>query len=269
MYLGSPGRMVGVKCPTRQRVGSSERYSFETTLEGRVKAQVVPLQRRSWDVELGQLTTPSEVATLQEFANGAWGKGPFWFLPADAPVVNVLPPITSVFGGHVDGGPVRLDGGGMAPFSNARSDGSAGTLQFVAAEEDPPVIPEMPVTGSAWVTGAGASVLLQWFDASGSIIGTVQTPPSQRVPAGQGAAVRVSVTGVPPAGAVRARLTARDATAAARPAVTWTDQPFEYGDGQGCQKAVVHAVSRDVTKAWDNPKTGRWSNLSFTVQEVG
>ena len=269
MYLGSPGRMVGVKCPTRQRVGSSERYSFETTLEGRVKAQVVPLQRRSWDVELGQLTTPSEVATLQEFASGAWGKGPFWFVSADAPVVNVLPPITSVFGGHVDGGPARLDDGTIAPFSVARSDSTPGTLQFVGAGEDPPVIPGKSVTGSAWVTGTGASVLLQWFDGSGSVIGSAQTPPSQRVPAGQGAAVRVSVTGVPPAGAVCARLTARNAVSAARPAITWTDQPYEYGDGQGCPKAVVLDVSRDVTKAWDDPRTGRWSNLSFTVQEVG
>ena len=134
-----------------------------------------------------------------------------------------------------------------------------------AAVKDPPVIPGVPVTGSAWLLGSNADVGLQWLDASGGVITThVSAPVSASLDG-----VRASVTAMPPAGAVRVSLIARNAVRAARPAITYTSEVFPWGDGQGCQKAVVHAVSRDVTKAWDNPNTGRWSELSFTVQEVG
>lgn len=269
IYLGTPGRMIGIACPAVQRLTPSERLSFQSTLEGRVKAQVRPLSRRTWDLRLPATSTPEEVAVLNDFADGSWGRGPWWFVSADAPVVNVLPPVTSVFGGHVDGGPLRLAGGGVTPFSHARSDGAAGTIQFVGASFDPPVLEGLPVTGSAWLLGTGGSVLLQWLSASGSIIGSAQTPTAGRVPSGVSAAVRVSVTGVAPAGAVRVRLTARSAVSAARPAITWTDQPYEYGDGQGCAKAVVHGVSRDLVWAPRDPRAGRYASMSFTVQEVG
>ena len=263
MYLGSPGRMVGVKCPTRQRVGSSERYSFETTLEGRVKAQVVPLQRRVWDVELGQLTEPSEVATLQEFASGAWGKGPFWFVPADAPVVNMLTPddtsMRTAESHHdpIDTPPMATpDGWAARSYLN---DGN-----FVRLADYVPVLPGAQVTGSAYLRGSGGRVRIQFVDESHSPISL------HNAPVATDQVQRMHVTATVPADAAYVQLWITSSiTQVARPAITWTDQPYEYGEGQGCEKAVVHAVSRDVTKAWDNPKTGRWSSLSFTVQEVG
>src|SRR5690625_4816542 len=92
IYLGTPGRMVGISCPAEQRLATAERYSFQTTLEGRVKAQVRPIGRRTWDLRLPRTSSPSEVAALAAFADGAWGAGPFWFVSADAPVVNLLSP---------------------------------------------------------------------------------------------------------------------------------------------------------------------------------
>lgn len=268
MFLGSPGRMVELKCPTALRDQVSERYAFQTTLEGKVKAQVVPLQRRTWDVSLGRLASPDEVGTLLEFANGGWGRGPWWFVSTNAAVVNIMPAHelsglreTST---NIPGGPMRLAGGGWAANSLALVSGSQIRWRHTA-ESDPPVVPGVPVTGSAWLLGNDADVGLQWLDASGGVITTHVSAPVSASLEG----VRASVTRMPPEGAVRVRLIARNAVRAARPAITYTNEVFPWGEGQGCQKAVVHAVNRDVTKAWDNPRTGRWSDLSFTVQEVG
>ena len=271
IYLGTHGRMVGIACPAEQRLGTAERFSFQTTLEGRVKAQVRPVGRRVWDLRLPRTSTPSEVAALAAFANGDWGPGPFWFVSADAPVVNLLSHAATQgpFSGYVDGGPVQLDSGQWAPFSSRRPDFSAGGIAFSGSTTDPPVIPGVPVTGSAWVFGASGSVMLQFIDAAGVIVHTVQTPSAQRVPSGSVHPVRVHVTGVAPDNAVRVRLTARDALYALNPAVTWTDQPYEFGDGQGCPKAVVLGGQRNLVQALDASANGRYADYSFTVQEVG
>lgn len=261
VYLGTLGRMIPIYSTPSAQIQSEERFNFKRTVEGRRKAEVIPGGRRAWSLN-AQFADPTESATLLEFADGSWGRGPFWFLSADALVSNVLPPSTGKFGGHVDAGPVRLAEGGWAPFANKRSDGLAGTIQFVAAIDDPPVVPGVPVTGSAWVHGAAASVLLQWYSAAGTLLGSVAS-------SGGGSNTiysRVHVSGVPPLNTAFVRITARDALGATRPAVSWTDSVQPYGDGQGCAKAVVHGVSRDQVLAVPG---NTFSNLSFTVTEVG
>lgn len=249
MFLGTPGRLVGVKCPVAQRVTPADGYSFQETLEGRVKAQVVPGRRRTWDVELGDLTTPAEVATLMEFAQGAWGQGPFWFVSADAAVVNLLTPAAS----SCDPAEVQMGSNATllgSPPLNLGADGWAArsvwkdTANGAAIGSAVPVLPDVPVTSSAYVVGSGR-LRLQFLDATGAAV-------SSHDSAGTGAAMasRVHVTAVPPSGAVAVRLwVTASVTHVARPAITWTDQPYEFGDGQGCEKAVVHAVSRGVIKA--------------------
>lgn len=268
MYLGIPGRMIGLKCPTRLNVSAAGRHSFATTLGGAVKAQVGPPGRRTWGVGLGQLTTPSEVGALEAFAQGAWGSGPWWFIPADAPVTNLLPPAAAscdpaainVFtdGQMLGSPPLDLGADGFAARSVWKtSDG------FTTIGPAVPVLPGVPVTGAAWI-GGGGRVQLAFVDADGAQIGAAHSAPPTATPD------RVVVTATPTEGAVAVRLRVTDgATAIARPTLTWTDQVYEWADGQGCPKAVVHSVDRDVTKAWENPSTGKWSDVSFVVQEVG
>lgn len=261
VYIGSLGRMIKLPYVGSQQLQQEGRYTFKKTVEGKNTAQRVPRGHRSWALTADHFRA-NESATLQEFADGSWGRGPFWFLSADALVSNVLPPIAKVFGSHVDGGPARLADGSWAPYSMKRSDGLAGTIQFVAATDDPPVVPGVPVTGSAWVYGASASVLLQWYSAAGTLLGSVAS-------SGGGSSTiysRVHVTGVPPLNTAYVRITARNALGATRPAITWTDSLQPYGDGQGCSKAVVHGVSRDQVLAVPGHT---FSNLSFTVTEVG
>lgn len=266
IYLGSPGRMVGLKCPVSQRVGADEGYRFVTTLEGKRKAQVMPGQRRVWDISSGRLTTPSQVATLMEFASGAWGPGPFWFVPADAPLVNLLPEEETLSpkasAGSEPAGPMRLDDGSWAATSKRTVAGSTITWRHMVPLSDPPVLPGVPVTASAWVEGTDVSVRIQWQDNLGSLVGSSVT--SQAVSSSVG--TRIHVTGMPPEGAVQARMSVINADRATRPAVTWTDQLMEWGEGQGCPKAVVHAVSRDLVRAVPG---SMYSGLSFTISEVG
>lgn len=265
IYLGTPGRMIGLKCPASQRVNIPAQPVFKTTLGGRVNAQLPPRSdRRVWDLQTSDATTPEQVASLMAFAGGSWGRGPFVFVSADAPFTNLLPPTatTTVFGSHVDGGPILLEGGAWAPFSTRLSAGGSGTLSFVASTQDPPAIPGKPVTVSAWVLGAGTSVMLQFFTAAGTLLSSV----SSAAVTATTEARRVSVTAIAPYNAATARVTARNALAAAQSAITWTDSLEKFGDGQGCAKAIIHGASRDLVLTG----AGRtYSNLGFTVTEVG
>lgn len=262
VYIGSLGRMIKLPYVGSQQLQQEERYTFKKTVEGKNSAQRIPRGHRSWALTADHFRA-NESATLQEFADGSWGRGPFWFLSADALVSNVLPPITKVFGPHVDGGPARLSEGGWSPYSMKRSDGLAGTIQFVASGENPPVLPGVSVTGSAWLHGSGATLLMQWYSSAGTLLGSASSSVGQSVGT---VFTRVHVTGVPPLNTAFVAMTARDALGATRPAISWTDKLQPYGDGQGCPKAVVHGVSRDQVLAVPG---NTFSNLSFTVTEVG
>lgn len=261
VYIGSLGRMIKLPYVGSQQLQQEERYTFKKTVEGKNSAQRVPRGHRSWALTADHFRS-NESATLQEFADGSWGRGPFWFLSADALTTNALPPISSVFGSYADGGPLALEGGAWAPFSLKPSAGGAGVIQFVATSQDPPVVHGRKVTASAYVLGSAAYVTVQFFTVGGSLLGSVS---SASVSAST-IARRVSVTADVPLNAATARVTARDATSAARPAITWTDSVQPYGDGQGCAKAVVHAVTRDVRLAMPG---ATYLNMGFTVTEVG
>lgn len=275
IYLGTLGRMIGIKCPASQQFTNADRYSFETTLEGRVKAQARPIGRRVWELGHSDATTPADTAILQDFANGAWGIGPFLFLPAEAPVTNLLTPAvaegresqptpsnvlaTNPEYAVIAGGPVLLADGGWAPASLTVNP-AHGVITFNLGII--PVLDGVTVSGTAWVKGAGASVRLYWYDANGTYM---QVTPA----AGGGVGdrfTRLSVSAKPPAGAAGVRIGVTQAVAATRPALTWTDSPQPWANGRGCEKAVLHNASNTLTLA----VPGRvYESGSFTVTEVG
>ena len=208
IYLGSLGRMVGVACPAEQRSSTADRYSFQTTLGGRVKAQVRPEGRRTWDLRLPRTSTSSDVAVLQAFADGSWGPGPFRFVPAEAPSTNLLPPRVAACDSSenpsylvVDGGPVQVDGQWFAQsYFN-----TADVVIFFGKDYESGAVPVdagQRVTASAFVAGNNSRVRVTFYDQHGDSLGS-----SYGSSAGSGTAFRRSVvTAVPPAGAVAARL---------------------------------------------------------------
>jgi len=260
--------MIGIKCPASQNVEHEERYTFRTTLEGRRKAQPRPIGRRTWSLQTSDATTPAQVATLMQFAQGAWGPGPFIFVSVDAQCTNILTPEAAdcrageyilAPGAEVLGTTTMATPDRILPASYLKT--KTERLYFGAARY--PVIPGIPVTAAAYVRGAGAYVSVYWYDENNAFISSVD---SQVRPVGS-EAVRSWVTATPPANAVSMRFSmSREATQGGGPSLTWTDKLMPYADGQGCFKTVVHSVSRGLVLAVPG---ATYSNLSFTVTEVG
>lgn len=263
-YLGSLGRLVGLRCASTERVGAESRYSVRTTVEGRRRAQVVPASPRTWDVSWGAGTNP-DIAALSAFVSGGWGAGPWHWVPIQAQRGNLLTPREallmdrSTVAGIVDGPPVLGADGQWAPRSLTVSiSGSAAV--FVRGI---PVVPGMPVTYAADVerrTGVPGLTIGFYNDAGGSA----------GVLSGYGAAVegmqRVSVSGVVPEGAVSMGIGVRtEVLRLTRPQVTWTGGPVPYSAGHGCRAAIVDGVSEDLIVAHGS---GTYSGVGFTVMEV-
>lgn len=267
IYLGVLGRLVELRGASAQAIPEDDPFSFERTLEGRVKAQVRPLERRRWSVGV-DVARPDDVGALVAFASGEWGRDPFVWVAVDAPVTNLLTPAQSscdpstVFtSGVTVTGPLLTPGGWAGrSFTNPTP-----ATPFYFGSQQAPVIPGQAVTASAYLVGAGAAVRVAWYDAAGAFI-------SSTTGAGQGvagSAVRCYVTATPPATAASALVIAVNASQGARPALTWTGQLFPWADGQGCPRAVIHGLSRQVVLALREPLYGRYSDVSFKITEVG
>lgn len=266
IYLGSLGRMIGIKCPASQQLETEETYEFEMTLEGKRTAQVKPRGPRTWSLQTSDATDPESVSSLMQFTQGAWGRGPFVFVSADAPFTNLLSPAAAscdpaagLGSATVADGPM-LTQAGWAGRSLSVPNPAVDVLWFGA--EHVPVLPGEWVTGSAYVKGAGSTVRIYWYDISGAQIG--QTTSS--VTGTAATATRSWVSAVAPPNAVSCRLRAVSTSQAAMPSVTWTNKLMPYSDGQGCPQAVVHNQSRSLTLTG---MQGTYSNLSYTVSEVG
>lgn len=265
MYLGTLGRMIGIKCPVSQRVESPARYAAVTTLGGRSKAQLLPARDRVWDLVLGNVTTTEQTAVLDDFAQGHWGPGPFWFVSTEAPVTNLLTPTaasgdasTTVLYG-VQGGPWETPEG-LIPRSVLYPDSPADVSWLVNI----PVLPGRPVTGSAILQGSNVRIFLAWYREDGSRIRSSGSPTTDG-----SHPVRVSVTDTPPEDAVYVRLiTSRSVVRSARPQVTWTDVPVAWSAGRGCPSAVVLAGGSELVRTDHDGSTSTLESVSFVVQEV-
>lgn len=267
-FLGTLGRLIPIYSSPSMGVSGIPERTFQTTLEGRLKAQIKPVGRRSWDLSAAY-ASPGELAALMDFATGVWGNGPFVWVSPTAPSINLLlPEVAScgpaaAVGAAVSvAGPLLLPDGSWAGRSLSNPYPSP-TLPF--GPDTTPVIPGGEVTGSAYVVGVGAKVGVQFFNAVGAVISQGLSPLSGAA----GVVTRLSVTLAVPALAVACGVYATATTQAARPALTWTDSMLEWGAGEGCDKAIVDAVSRDALTGSTDIRGRRDSNISFTIREVG
>lgn len=265
VYIGSLGRMVKLPYVGSQQVQAEERYNFSSTLEGKRKAQVKPKGPRTWALSADHFR-PNEHSLLSQFANGAWGPGPFIFVSADALVSNMLTPEAASC--HPDSnsavwvsgnGPVELPEVGWVP----RSFMGNGTEPILFGSDYTPVRRGVRYSVSAFVFGEGSAVRANFYDANGSLVGG-QT---STVTGNNSGFVRSHISIVPGAGVAGVIVSAVNAAITACPQISeGPGSPLPWSDGQGCAKAVVHGVSRDQVLAVYGHT---FSNVSFTVSEVG
>lgn len=267
-FLGALGRLVPIYSNPSMKVSGVPARSFQTTLEGRVKAQVRPVGRREWALSAAY-ALPGEVGALLGFVSGEWGFGPFVWVPPTAPAINMLTPDVASCGPDVvvDAavsvvGPLLLPDGVWAGRSLLNSAPSS-PLRFGPGTT--PVIPGGKVTASAYVVGVGSKVSVQFLNSVG---GTVSQFVSSFAGVA-GSATRISVTATVPATAVACTVYATNTTQAARPALTWTDYMHEWGPGECCPKAIVEAVEINALTGSTDLGGRRDSDLSFTIREVG
>lgn len=266
-YLGTLGRMIHIKCPSSLSTEHGDRYTLTPTVEGGVRAQVRPISARQWQIGWGDLSTPADLAVLQDFARGAWGAGPWWFLPPDALNANILTPRQAALvereqhDAWANGGPIVVSDGTTAPASLVSTLVSSWEHVFSRL----PVLPGKAVTWTAEVEGNGSAapqVAMAFYDSMGVNLGGYS---------GAGKAVsgvqRVSVTATAPANAARVNVGIYSTVRRmARPQVTWADAPPPvFSDGRGCSAAVVHGVSEGLVLT---VPTRTFMNAGFTVSEV-
>lgn len=237
--IGEPGRLLPIQFAAPEKLEQEDRYSFVTTLEGARRAQVRPLQPRSWtiDVPYGRGV---DTAHIDAFASGAWGPGPWTFVPVAAQQGNLLTPRQSVLLDRwpasvlSDAGAMRRANGEWAP----RSVTATGFSGWAATSAGIPVVAGKPFSWSLDVEGDGSTapqVQVEFQDASGSRIESHIVAGSSR-----SGPQRVSVTRTAPAGAATASAGMRGTTLrACAPTASWLPVPGDWEIGQGCSSAVV------------------------------
>lgn len=264
-YLGSLGRLIPLRCASTERVQSTARYRESFTVEGRRRVQVVPAAPRAWDVSW-DLAYPPELAALAGFTSGAWGNGPWVWVPITAHAGNLLTPREAELVDRAivstnlvqDAGPVRNADGGWSPRS-VRVSSDTGWVSLV---RDVPVVAGKPFTFSCDVQGGftPAGVQVAFYDAAGNAVS------SGNAYAPNAGMRRVSYSTTVPDGAVSASAGVRPETlVATRPQATWTAGPVPFAPGAGCRSAVVEAGSEDVLALW---KGVDYRSTGFTVLEV-
>ncbi|WP_115790043.1 hypothetical protein [Arthrobacter silvisoli] len=263
-YLGNFGALIAIECETAT-VEAATGYTFETSLEGRRRAQSRRRRPRSWELDMG-LSSSTETANVRALDAGEFGIGPFVWCTEEAQVTNMLTPEQStcdpstIFTSGVTGtGPLDLGADGKAgrTFTNP-----VPATPFYFGSTKVAVLPGVQVTASAYLVGAGAQIRIGFYDAAGTLISTTTGTGTGIA----GVATRVKHSAVPPSNAASALVLAVNATIGARPALTWTTAIAAWAPGGGCPKAVVSKLENSARLLGNTQSYGQ---VKFTVTEVG
>lgn len=255
-YIGPLGRMIKILWPTPVKVTNPTRYATKDAQARRWAFVASPASapRREWSLEV--TGTNAETAELAQLVAGAFGEGPWVFVPDEATVTNVLTPAESMLAGVANAGAVDAVGG-----AGGRSHTGGG---LVTIAEACPCIPGEPVTVTVDMAGASGVLTVQPVNAAGQPAGPARTvrPSSELMQ-------RVSVT-IPalPLSARAVKIQTRGASTVARPQVTWTDGPVPWDMGAGAASVIIEEAQTTYA-SYEFHMREMWRTLSLTIREVG
>lgn len=263
-YIGTPGALMKVACPSRLSSGGGRAVSFEGT-QSRRKAFLGQSVLREWAVDISTVT-PRDMAVFEHLADFAMP--PFVYYPDDAVLHNILSPAYAALaaGTHtgLDGSLVEVESGVFVKAVAASGNNFSFPYRDGTGLDAVPIPRGAPVTVSAWMRGGTVSGDTQlsviWRGAAGEYLSTEST----RF-AGTSTLTRRHVTLTPAPGA--ASMTFQMwAQQTAGIAISLTSSLMPYAPGRGAPRTVVHGLSRDLIVAYDRLTL---EDASFTITEVG
>lgn len=273
-WIGQPGAMIRLSCPsTMTRTGGAS-YLTVDTVDGGRRAQKVS-RLREWAIDMST-ATPQDNAVIEQISAGATDATAAVWVAPDAPFANLLTPSDSIlaitprdqYGWDTAGGRTLPDGtwvGGALVASSGASTGPALLGSTIA-----PVVPGVPVTGSAWVANPDSYVRLSLRNAAGAEVVAARSNGAVGTDV-QRLAVTIPADAIP-AGVVGAWLTVEgNARFAAAPAITWTGTVYPWTAGRGCAAAVISEAGsiETILAALGTPGWGRYDAAkSVVVTEV-
>lgn len=282
-WFGNLGALHDITCPAKQsRTGGINHTTWELAAGGR-HAQV-NVARRAWALDTTGAVTPEALAALEAHFYGAFGPGPFHFVPPDAVATNLVTPWDSLMGSsaplafanpansawYAGAGGATMPDGTIVP----------GSLQRIAVPPSPQRIrlTDKPIpcppgggkmTISGWIAGTpgnAAHFLPGWADSNGTVVAYGTSTPGVTSTVPQRVSVTVDTGNYPGLHLYGESY----AILMAGIAVTWTDEVYPFAVGRGCASAVVEPASLDTvlavagTKGW-----GRYDTSSYQVTEIG
>ena len=272
-WIGNPGQLMRSTFVESQSVSTDPEISFSTTIGGRRFAQLGPRAHREWSVSMYSLEQMSEISIWQSLLDGEFGPGPFHFIPDLATTTNILTPQTASLteeferaGASVLGGPLVIPEGGVIGRSVLLDPGAAGMFFPPTPEHDSaPVIPEVPLTASVYVSGP-ARMRLYFYDEEKRLSRSFQAPPVGGI-----GVRRLHVTATPREGEALARMLVDDegtnrTVRVARPAMTYTPELRPWSTGHGAHSVIVTRSS--ITPRRDY-RVESQAGADFTIVEVG
>lgn len=251
-YVGTTANLLPLEWVTSVRKTQAGRYSIQESASRSwafVNNSDGRTPDRTWEVAaIGSVAT---LANLEALASGAWGDGPFHWIPEDAYVTNAVTPAQS--------GLLTAPGGPVAVVNGHAPRSALGPSQSILAA-GVPVLPSQPVVVAC--DAAGAATLTATFrNANGASVG-VFTQPSvgstmQRIHIARPLA---------PATARTVDVAVSGHVAAARPQVTWTRSLMPWGPGMGASSVVVEDL--DATPRHMDGNRGLLYDIAVTLREV-
>ena len=279
-WIGHPGALGWIVDRGEESVEDDIDVRVSASMGGgrRVRvSRVRPL--RTWSLQIPDAHA-DEVRHLRSLATATLG--PYQLVTSHAQVSNVLTPeraemmslITPSAGlGQAGGWPIAPESGGGWTTStkvNPAANGGGWGIVRVGPAPTPPWRTGRKVTVSAMLgtqRAGGAYVILDWLDAAGAQVGAGV---NGNAVTGMDALRRSTVTAVPPWGAVACRIGIAYAEVISQPQVTWTDAPIpEWSPGEGADRVVVAASSRQTGMAVPDDYALRRSTHSFALLETG
>lgn len=255
-YIGTTARLLPITYIISESVQRQNRYEIQEAAAATYAfvRSAAFANRRTWDLEI--IADSPTLGAVTAFYEGAYGSGPFLFIPETAALTNLLTPAQSLLAGVSNGGPVTTADGGHAPAS------LVGGAMAVLADKVP-ALPGKPFTVSVDASGASELIVqprtITGANAGGAKVVKAKGELMQRIHA---------VIPLMPATARYVTISARGYNQLAQLQVRLARGSAKWAPGAGASSVVLGDLTTSPL-VFDESSGELWGSLSLKIKEVG